>query len=62
MKFKLVSNFKPKGSQPEAIKQFCEGLQKERSAQTLLVLKKGDNRKISFDFKSDLVRLGKPDI
>jgi excinuclease ABC subunit B len=36
MKFKLVSNFKPKGSQPEAIKQLCEGLQKEQSAQTLL--------------------------
>jgi excinuclease ABC subunit B len=36
MKFKLVSNFKPKGSQPEAIKQLSEGLENERSAQTLL--------------------------
>jgi excinuclease ABC subunit B len=48
MKFKLVSNFKPKGSQPEAIKQLCEGLQKEESAQTLLGIKKGDIRIMSF--------------
>lgn len=36
MQFKLVSNFKPKGSQPEAIKRLCEGLKTERAAQTLL--------------------------
>ncbi|MCU0288041.1 MAG: excinuclease ABC subunit UvrB [Acidobacteria bacterium] len=36
MKFKLVSNFEPKGSQPEAIKQLCAGLQKDKSTQTLL--------------------------
>jgi len=34
--FKLVSDFKPKGSQPEAIKQLCDGLQKEKATQTLL--------------------------
>jgi len=31
-----VSEFEPKGSQPEAIKQLCEGLQKENATQTLL--------------------------
>ncbi len=36
MKFKLVSDFEPKGSQPEAIKKLCEGLQKENATQTLL--------------------------
>ncbi|MGE5343778.1 MAG: excinuclease ABC subunit UvrB [Candidatus Omnitrophota bacterium] len=36
MKFKLVSNFKPKGSQPEAIRQLCEGVNAEQSTQTLL--------------------------
>ncbi len=35
-KFKLVSSFEPKGSQPEAIKQLCEGLQSEKATQTLL--------------------------
>jgi excinuclease ABC subunit B len=35
-KFKLVSNFKPKGSQPEAIKQLNNGLKEEKSTQTLL--------------------------
>lgn len=34
--FKLVSEYKPKGSQPEAIKKLCEGLQDERASQTLL--------------------------
>ncbi|MDQ1355095.1 MAG: excinuclease subunit [Acidobacteriota bacterium] len=36
MNFKLVANFEPKGSQPEAIKQLCAGLQKETATQTLL--------------------------
>lgn len=36
MNFKLVSNFEPKGSQPEAIKQLYAGLQKETATQTLL--------------------------
>ena len=36
MQFKLVSDFKPKGSQPEAIKQLCKGLDKPKSTQTLL--------------------------
>ncbi len=36
MKFKLVSDFSPKGSQPEAIRQLSEGLEKDRSAMTLL--------------------------
>ncbi len=35
-KFKLVSSFEPKGSQPEAIRQLCEGLKKEKASQTLL--------------------------
>jgi excinuclease ABC subunit B len=35
-KFKLVSSFEPKGSQPEAIKQLYEGLKEERATQTLL--------------------------
>jgi excinuclease ABC subunit B len=35
-KFKLVSSFEPKGSQPEAIRQLCEGLKEEKAAQTLL--------------------------
>lgn len=36
MNFKLVSDFQPKGSQPEAIKQLCGGLQNETASQTLL--------------------------
>lgn len=36
MKFKLKSNFKPRGSQPEAIKQLTEGLKKKQLFQTLL--------------------------
>jgi excinuclease ABC subunit B len=35
-KFKLVSSFEPMGSQPEAIKQLCEGLKKEKASRTLL--------------------------
>ncbi len=35
-KFKLKTNFIPKGSQPDAIKQLVEGVQKKYSAQTLL--------------------------
>ncbi|NIM17968.1 MAG: excinuclease ABC subunit UvrB [Candidatus Aminicenantes bacterium] len=34
--FKLISNFKPKGSQPEAIKKLNNGLKGEKSTQTLL--------------------------
>lgn len=34
--FNLKTNFTPKGSQPEAIKQLVEGIQKNYSAQTLL--------------------------
>ncbi|MEA3255058.1 MAG: excinuclease ABC subunit UvrB [Candidatus Altiarchaeota archaeon] len=36
MNFKLVSGFKPRGSQPEAIKQITEGLKKNYNYQTLL--------------------------
>ena len=36
MKFKLVSDFKPKGSQPEAIEQLALGLEKGYNYQTLL--------------------------
>jgi len=36
MKFELVSNNKPKGSQPKAIKELVEGLKKNYKAQTLL--------------------------
>ena len=36
MKFKLISDFKPTGDQPEAIKQLVEGLQRGDKAQTLL--------------------------
>jgi excinuclease ABC subunit B len=36
MQFKLVSDFKPTGDQPEAIKQLVEGLQRGDIAQTLL--------------------------
>lgn len=35
-KFKLESDFKPKGSQPEAIKQLVAGLQEKTASQTLL--------------------------
>ena len=35
-KFQLKSTFKPKGSQPEAIKQLVSGLDKKFKAQTLL--------------------------
>ncbi len=34
--FRLKSDFTPKGDQPEAIRQICEGLERERSFQTLL--------------------------
>ena len=36
MKFKLVSDFKPTGDQPEAIKQLVEGVERGDMAQTLL--------------------------
>ncbi|MCP4214079.1 MAG: excinuclease ABC subunit UvrB, partial [bacterium] len=36
MKFELVSQFTPKGSQPEAIEKLCEGLQNPAATQTLL--------------------------
>ncbi len=36
MKFKLVSDFKPTGDQPEAIKQLVEGIRRGDEAQTLL--------------------------
>ena len=36
MKFKLVSGFKPRGSQPEAMKRITEGLKKNYNYQTLL--------------------------
>ena len=36
MEFKLVSDFKPTGDQPEAIQQLVEGLQRGDHAQTLL--------------------------
>ena len=36
MDFKLVSDFKPTGDQPEAIKQLVDGLQRGDRAQTLL--------------------------
>ena len=36
MEFKLTSEFKPTGDQPEAIKQLVEGLQRGDKAQTLL--------------------------
>jgi excinuclease ABC subunit B len=36
MQLKLVSDFKPTGDQPEAIKQLVEGLQRGDTAQTLL--------------------------
>ena len=36
MEFKLVSDFKPTGDQPEAIRQLVEGLQRGDAAQTLL--------------------------
>jgi len=35
-KFKLVSQFEPKGSQPEAIEKLCKGLDEKRRFQTLL--------------------------
>ena len=35
-KFQLVSNYKPSGDQPQAIKQLVEGLEKEDKFQTLL--------------------------
>src|ERR1035438_4222596 len=36
MDFKLISDFKPTGDQPEAIKQLVEGLEKDVPFQTLL--------------------------
>lgn len=36
MKFELVSNYKPTGDQPEAIRQLCEGINAGTSYQTLL--------------------------
>lgn len=35
-KFKLVSNFKPEGDQPEAIRKLTDGLKKDAAYQTLL--------------------------
>jgi excinuclease ABC subunit B len=36
MNYKLVSNFLPSGDQPEAIRQLCDGLERNEFAQTLL--------------------------
>ena len=36
MKFKLVSNYKPTGDQPQAIKELVEGIQQKTQFQTLL--------------------------
>lgn len=36
MNFKLLSNFKPEGDQPQAIKQLSDGLQRNEKFQTLL--------------------------
>jgi len=36
MNFKLVSNFEPRGSQPDAIKKLCDGYKNGNSTQTLL--------------------------
>ena len=36
MKFKLVSDFKPTGDQPQAIKQLVEGMEADEKYQTLL--------------------------
>ncbi len=36
MSFKLISNFKPTGDQPEAIRQLVEGIETDEPAQTLL--------------------------
>jgi excinuclease ABC subunit B len=36
MKFKLESDFEPKGDQPEAIEELCEGIERGEPAQTLL--------------------------
>ena len=38
--FKLVSEYIPKGDQPEAIKELVEGLNKDEKFQTLLGLKR----------------------
>ena len=34
--FELISNYKPQGDQPKAIKQLVEGLKSENRFQTLL--------------------------
>ena len=36
MKFKLISNFEPKGDQPLAIKKLVQGVESQESNQTLL--------------------------
>jgi excinuclease ABC subunit B len=36
MKFKLATNFQPRGDQPRAIDQLCEGIQKKKRSQVLL--------------------------
>ncbi|MFI5218817.1 MAG: excinuclease ABC subunit UvrB [Bacteroidia bacterium] len=36
MQFQLISDFKPTGDQPDAIKQLCEGINRNDRAQTLL--------------------------
>lgn len=36
MNFKIVSDYEPKGDQPEAIKQLVEGVLRDENHQTLL--------------------------
>ena len=59
MKFKLKSEFKPKGSQPEAIKKLVKGLSSKSSAQTLLGVT-GSGK--TFTIAHVIEKFGKPTI
>ena len=55
--FKIVSNFKPEGDQPEAIKRLSEGLRKGLSYQTLLGVT-GSGK--TFTMANVIANIGKP--
>lgn len=55
--FQLVSNFEPRGDQPEAIRQLTEGLSKGRKCQTLMGVT-GSGK--TFTMANVIAKLGRP--
>ena len=59
MNFKLVSDYTPRGDQPQAINKLCEGIKKGMKAQTLLGVT-GSGK--TFTMANVIERVNKPTI